>query len=124
MPSARRALLIFIAAALSACAPEPKAPAPPAYAPRARYIPVTTVALMVKEDAGVLPFLKFVLHDLFVKLPGQTAVDTTYVARAPGIYDFACAIPAHHAHDARPAGGVECGRGERPVTSDRRRGRA
>lgn len=37
----------------------------------------------------------FVLRDLFVKLPGQTVVDTTYVARAPGIYPFACAIPAH-----------------------------
>lgn len=138
MPSVRPVLMVFVAAALSACAPESKAPPHPAYAPRARYVTVTTVALMVKEDAGVLPFLKkdfatggvldgkevygfepstitvvagdtihfhfvnpeddehnFVLHDLFVKLPGQTVVDTTYVARAPGIYDFACAIPAH-----------------------------
>jgi uncharacterized cupredoxin-like copper-binding protein len=111
---------------------------PAAYTPQARYVTVTTVALMVKEDAGVLPFLKedfakggvldgkevygfapstitvvagdtihfhfvnpeddehnFVLRDLFVKLPGQTIVDTTYVTRAPGIYEFACAIPAH-----------------------------
>ncbi|MDE3128076.1 MAG: cupredoxin domain-containing protein [Gemmatimonadota bacterium] len=93
---------------------------------------------MVREDAGVLPFLRkdfakggvldgkevygfepatitvvagdtirfhfvnpeddehnFVLPDFFVKLPGQTAVDTTYVPQGPGVYDFACAIPAH-----------------------------
>ena len=124
--------------AVSACAHVPPPPAPPAYTPQARYVTVTTVALMVKEDAGVLPFLKqdfakggvldgkevygfepstitvvagdtihfhfvnpeddehnFVLRDLFVKLPGQTIVDTTYVPKAPGIYDFACAIPAH-----------------------------
>ncbi len=123
---------------LAACAGEPARPPLPAYAPHTRFVTVTTVALMVKEDAGVLPFLKkdfarggvldgkevygfmpstitvvagdtihfhfvnpeddlhnFVLHDFFVKLPGQTIVDTTYVARTPGIYDFACAIPAH-----------------------------
>lgn len=122
---------------VAGCAPTPRA-AQASYTPRARYVTVTTVALMVKEDAAVLPFLKqdfakggvlegkevygfepstitvvagdtihfhfvnpeddehnFVLHDLFVKLPGQHIVDTTYVAGAPGIYDFACAIPAH-----------------------------
>ncbi len=121
---------------LASCAVPQQQPA--VYVPQARYVTVTTVALMVKEDAGVLPFLKkdfakggvldgkevygfmpstitvaagdtihfhfinpeddehnFVLRDLFVKLPGQTIVDTTYVARKPGIYDFACAIPAH-----------------------------
>ncbi len=120
------------------CAPQPSTTGRAAYVPQSRYVTVTTVALMVKEDAGVLPFLKedfarggvldgkevygfepstitvaagdtihfhfvnpeddehnFVLRDLFVKLPGQTVVDTTYVARAPGIYPFACAIPAH-----------------------------
>jgi uncharacterized cupredoxin-like copper-binding protein len=109
-----------------------------AYTPHTRTVTVTTVALMVKEDAAVLPFLKqdfakggvldgkevygfmpstitvvagdtihfhfinpeddehnFVLPDFFVKLPGQTIVDTTYVPKGPGIYDFACAIPAH-----------------------------
>jgi plastocyanin len=121
----------------AACAP-PHEAARTQYAPQARYVTVTTVALMVKEDAAVLPFLKqdfarggvldgkevygfepstitvvagdtihfhfvnpedddhnFVLHDFLVKLPGQHIVDTTYVAGSPGIYDFACAIPAH-----------------------------
>ena len=123
---------------IAACAAPSSKTGRPVYTPQARHVTVTTVALMVKEDAGVLPFLKqdfakggvlegkevygfvpstitvaagdtihfhfinpeddehnFVLHDLFVKLPGQTIVDTTYVARTPGIYDFACAIPAH-----------------------------
>jgi uncharacterized cupredoxin-like copper-binding protein len=129
--------LLAVALFVAACAPA-DTPARPAYTPQARYVTVTTVALMVKEDAGVLPFLKedfakggvldgkevygfepstitvvagdtihfhfvnpeddehnFVLRDLFVKLPGQTVVDTTYVPKGPGIYDFACAIPAH-----------------------------
>lgn len=131
--------LLVSAALLAACASQ-QAPPParPAYTPQARYVTVTTVALMVKEDAGVLPFLKqdfakggvldgkevygfepstvtvvygdtihfhfvnpeddehnFVLRDLFVKLPGQTVVDTTYVPKARGVFDFACAIPAH-----------------------------
>jgi uncharacterized cupredoxin-like copper-binding protein len=37
----------------------------------------------------------FVLRDFFVKLPPQSRVDTTYVAKAPGIYDFSCSVPAH-----------------------------
>ncbi|MDE3152353.1 MAG: cupredoxin domain-containing protein [Gemmatimonadota bacterium] len=134
----RSSALSAVSIALLAACAAPPPPRPPAYKPQARYVTVTTVALMVKEDAGVLPFLKkdfakggvldgkevygfepstitvvagdtihfhfvnpeddehnFVLRDLFVKLPGQQVVDTTYVSRAPGIYDFACAIPAH-----------------------------
>lgn len=37
----------------------------------------------------------FVLPDFYVSLPPQSRVDTTYVARAPGIYPFTCSIPAH-----------------------------
>ena len=37
----------------------------------------------------------FVLSDLFVKLAPQSKTDTIYVARAPGIYDFSCSVPAH-----------------------------
>lgn len=37
----------------------------------------------------------FVLRDFFVKLPPQSRVDTIYVAKAPGIYDFSCSVPAH-----------------------------
>jgi uncharacterized cupredoxin-like copper-binding protein len=37
----------------------------------------------------------FVLSDLFVKLAPQSKTDTTYVARAPGIYEFSCSVPAH-----------------------------
>jgi uncharacterized cupredoxin-like copper-binding protein len=37
----------------------------------------------------------FVLRDFFVKLPPQSRIDTTYVAKAPGIYDFSCSVPAH-----------------------------
>lgn len=138
MPTIRLCGATLAALLLSACAGQRAEPAHPAYVPQSRYVTVTTVALMVKEDAGVLPFLKkdfakggvldgkevygfvpstitvaagdtihfhfvnpeddehnFVLRDLFVKLPGQTVVDTTYVPRVPGIYDFACAIPAH-----------------------------
>ncbi len=139
MPSSHRWIVLGAAAlaVATACAPAHQA-AQAAYAPHARYVTVTTVALMVKEDAAVLPFLKqdfakggvlegkevygfepstitvvagdtihfhfvnpedddhnFVLHDFFVKLPGQHVVDTTYVAGVPGIYEFACAIPAH-----------------------------
>ncbi len=138
MLTIRLAAVALPVALLAACAGETAEHGRAAYVPQARYVTVTTVALMVKEDAGVLPFLKqdfakggvlegkevyafepstitvaagdtihfhfinpeddehnFVLRDLFVKLPGQTIVDTTYVARTPGIYDFACAIPAH-----------------------------
>ena len=42
---------------VAGCAPTPRA-AQASYTPRARYVTVTTVALMVKEDAAVLPFLK------------------------------------------------------------------
>jgi plastocyanin len=37
----------------------------------------------------------FVLRDFFVKLPPQSRIDTTYVVKAPGIYDFSCSVPAH-----------------------------
>jgi uncharacterized cupredoxin-like copper-binding protein len=37
----------------------------------------------------------FVLRDFFVKLPPQSRVDTVYVAKAPGIYEFSCSVPAH-----------------------------
>ena len=37
----------------------------------------------------------FVLHDLFVKIPPQGHIDTTYVVKAPGIYDFSCSVPSH-----------------------------
>ncbi len=139
MPPVRPWIALSAVVIAAACAsPHAPPPARVAYVPRARYVTVTTVALMVKEDAKVLPFLEqdfarggvldgkevygfepatitveagdtihfhfvnpedddhnFVLHDFFVKLPGQHVVDTTYVAAAPGIYDFACAIPAH-----------------------------
>jgi uncharacterized cupredoxin-like copper-binding protein len=138
MRTIRLSAAVGTALLLAACTGATAGRQHPAYVPQARFVTVTTVALMVKEDAGVLPFLKqdfarggvldgkevygfmpstitvaagdtihfhfinpeddehnFVLRDLFVKLPGQTIVDTTYVARKPGIYDFACAIPAH-----------------------------
>jgi uncharacterized cupredoxin-like copper-binding protein len=37
----------------------------------------------------------FVLHDLFIPLPPQSRTDTTYVARAPGIFVFSCSVPQH-----------------------------
>lgn len=37
----------------------------------------------------------FVLRDFFVKLPPQSRIDTTYVVKAAGIYDFSCSVPAH-----------------------------
>jgi plastocyanin len=37
----------------------------------------------------------FVMSDFFVKLPPQGKLDTTYVARTPGVYDFSCSVPAH-----------------------------
>jgi plastocyanin len=37
----------------------------------------------------------FVLHDLYVPLPHQAKRETTYVARAPGIYEFTCSVPSH-----------------------------
>jgi uncharacterized cupredoxin-like copper-binding protein len=37
----------------------------------------------------------FVLRDFFVKLPPQSRIDTIYIAKAPGIYDFSCSVPAH-----------------------------
>ena len=37
----------------------------------------------------------FVLHDLFVKIPPQGKIDTTYVAKTPGIYEFTCSVPSH-----------------------------
>jgi hypothetical protein len=37
----------------------------------------------------------FAMSDLYVKLAPQTRVDTTYVARRPGVYQFSCTVPAH-----------------------------
>jgi uncharacterized cupredoxin-like copper-binding protein len=37
----------------------------------------------------------FVLHDLFIPLPPQSRIDTTYVAREPGIFAFSCSVPQH-----------------------------
>jgi hypothetical protein len=37
----------------------------------------------------------FVLSDLAISLPGNTRVDTVYVARVPGIHPFVCAVQAH-----------------------------
>jgi uncharacterized cupredoxin-like copper-binding protein len=37
----------------------------------------------------------FAMSDLYVKLPPQGRVDTTYVARAPGVHPFSCTVPAH-----------------------------
>ena len=37
----------------------------------------------------------FAMSDFYVKLPPQGKVDTTYVARRPGVYDFSCTVPAH-----------------------------
>lgn len=37
----------------------------------------------------------FAMSDFYVKLPPQGKVDTTYVARRPGVYEFSCTVPAH-----------------------------
>jgi plastocyanin len=37
----------------------------------------------------------FALRDLLVKLPPQSTVDTTYVARTAGVFPFSCTIPTH-----------------------------
>ena len=37
----------------------------------------------------------FAMSDLLIKLPPQSRVDTTYVARTPGVYEFSCTVPAH-----------------------------
>ena len=37
----------------------------------------------------------FAMSDLDIKLPPQSKVDTTYVARTPGVYEFSCTVPAH-----------------------------
>ncbi len=37
----------------------------------------------------------FVLHDLYLPLRPQSRVDTTYVAREPGIFTFSCTVPQH-----------------------------
>ena len=37
----------------------------------------------------------FAMSDFYVKLPPQTKVDTTYVARTPGVFEFSCTVPAH-----------------------------
>jgi plastocyanin len=37
----------------------------------------------------------FVLHDLYLPLPPQSRIDTTYVAHEPGIFTFSCSVPQH-----------------------------
>jgi hypothetical protein len=37
----------------------------------------------------------FVLHDLYLPLPPLSRIDTTYVAREPGIFVFSCSVPQH-----------------------------
>jgi len=37
----------------------------------------------------------FAMRDLLVRLPAQAITKATYVAKAAGIYDFSCTIPAH-----------------------------
>jgi plastocyanin len=37
----------------------------------------------------------FVLHDFFIPLPPLSRIDTTYVAREPGIFPFSCSVPQH-----------------------------
>lgn len=37
----------------------------------------------------------FAMSDFYVKLPPQGKVDTTYVARRPGVFEFSCTVPAH-----------------------------
>ncbi|HTI62951.1 MAG TPA: cupredoxin domain-containing protein [Gemmatimonadaceae bacterium] len=37
----------------------------------------------------------FAMSDFYVKLPPQGKVDTTYVARSPGVFEFSCTVPAH-----------------------------
>src|SRR5512135_2070455 len=37
----------------------------------------------------------FVLHDLYLPLPPQSRIDTTYIARVPGIFAFSCTVPQH-----------------------------
>jgi hypothetical protein len=37
----------------------------------------------------------FVLHDLYLPLPPQSRIDTTYIARVPGIFTFSCTVPQH-----------------------------
>jgi plastocyanin len=37
----------------------------------------------------------FVLPDFAVSLPGNTTIDTTYVAKHAGIYPIVCAVQAH-----------------------------
>jgi plastocyanin len=128
--------LLAVAAFAGAC--DEAGEARTAYTPHVRDITITTVPLLVKEQASTLPFLKrdfakggvldgkevyafdpntitvivgdtldltfvnpedddhaFALHDLLVKLPGQAITKARYVARAAGIYDFSCTVPAH-----------------------------
>lgn len=37
----------------------------------------------------------FAMSDLDINLPPQGKVDTTYVARTPGVYEFSCTVAAH-----------------------------
>jgi plastocyanin len=65
------------------------------------FVPSTLVAY--RGDTLRLTFVNpeddehsFVLTDLYVKIPGQTATTTAiWLARAAGIYTARCAIPAH-----------------------------
>lgn len=131
------ALASLLAAACTLSSANNRAPAA-SYTPQRRDIAVTTVPLLVKEEAKVLPFLpaafgkggaldgkevygfspstitvlegdtihftfinpeddlhSFVLPDFAVTLPGNTIVDTTYVAKRAGIYPFVCSVQSH-----------------------------
>lgn len=37
----------------------------------------------------------FVLRDLFVRIPGQSTTEATWIARQAGIYPFTCSVPSH-----------------------------
>ena len=129
--------LALLALAAACARPSPTQSHAP-YVPRRRTVVVTTVPLLVKEQAKIFPFLTqdfaaggvlsgkevyafspstitvvagdtlaltllnpedddhaFAMSDFYVKLPPQGKVDTTYVARRPGVYDFSCTVPAH-----------------------------
>lgn len=133
----RRCLSLLLVAFAACTRPQP-AQSHPTYAPRRRTVVITTVPLLVKEQAKTFPFLAkdfaaggvlsgkevyafspstitvvagdtlaltllnpedddhaFAMSDFYVKLPPQGRVDTTYVARSPGVYDFSCTVPAH-----------------------------
>ena len=57
---------------------------------------------VVAGDTLALTFLNpedddhaFAMSDFYVKLPPQGKIDTMYVAKRPGVYEFSCTVPAH-----------------------------